>query len=99
MPMRKKISIDGMTFDPTGPTVVSLDKLHAWVVWQFPRPRPGGYSGAVHPSEPDHGWYPAIIDTPAGQVLVFANVKERFPTPEAAAKHLDQPPGQEEIRN
>ncbi len=92
MASRKKITVDGMTFDPAGPTTVSLDKLHAWVVWQFPRSRPGGYSGAVHPSEPGYGWYPAIIDAAGSQVLVFANVKERFPSPEAAAKHLDRLP-------
>jgi len=51
-----------------------------------------GHSGAVHPGEAAHGWYPAIIDPEAGQALIFANIPEPFPNPEAAAKHLDQLP-------
>ena len=92
MATRKRITVEGITFDLAGPTAVSLERLYSWVVWQFPRPRTVGYSGAGNPSEPDHGWYPAIIDAAAGEVLVYANVKERFPSPEAAAKHLDQLP-------
>jgi hypothetical protein len=92
MATRKRITIDGITFDLAGPTAVPLEQLYTWVIWQFPRPRAGGYSGAVHPAEPEHGWYPAVVDTTAGKVLVYANVKERFPTPEGAAKHLDQLP-------
>lgn len=95
MAPRKKVSIDGITFDLGGPTSVALDRLSAWVVWQFPRLRSGklmGYSGAVHPSEPEQGWFPAIIDAPSGWVFIFANVPERFPTPEAAARHLDTLP-------
>jgi len=87
---RKKIVIDGLTLDPGAPTTLSFEELHTWVVWQFPRLRVGGYSGAVHPPEVGHGWYPALIDATAGQVLVYANVSERFPSPEAAARHLDQ---------
>ena len=92
MATRKRITIEGITFDLAGPTTVSLERLYTWVVWQFPRSRAGGYSGAVHPSEPEHGWYPAVVDATAGEVLVYAHVKQRFPSPEAAAKHLDQLP-------
>jgi hypothetical protein len=92
MATRKKITVDGISFDAAGPTAVPLDRLFAWVVWQFPRPRAGGYSGAVHPAEPGHGWYPAIIDASANRVVVYAHVPDRFPSPEAAAKHLDQLP-------
>ena len=49
MATRKGITIEGITFALTGPTAVSLERLYTWVVWQFPRPRAGGYSGAVHP--------------------------------------------------
>jgi hypothetical protein len=90
MRTRKKAIIDGIAFDLSAPTIVAIDRLFTWVVWQFPRARPGGFSGAVHPPEPGHGWYPAIIDRDAGQVRVYGHVKERFPSPEAAAKHLDQ---------
>lgn len=90
MAARKKIVIEGISFEPGGPTAVAAAQLQTWVIWQFPRPRAGGYSGAVHPPAPEHGWYPAIVDSSNGQVLVFAHLRERFPTPEAAAKHLDQ---------
>jgi hypothetical protein len=90
MPARKKTVIDGITFDPAEPTLVSADRLYTWVIWQFPRLRRGGFSGAVHPPEPGHGWYPAIVDIESGQVLVYSHIEERFPSPEAAAKSLDQ---------
>lgn len=93
MAARKKIVVEGIPFDPTGPTAVALDRLQAWVVWQFPRLRAGGHSGAVHPSEEGHGWYPAVINPADAQVIVYAHLNERFPSPEAAAKHLDQLPG------
>ena len=93
MPSRKRVIVDQITFDLSAPTPVPLQRLHTWVVWQFPRLRPEGYSGAVHPPEAGYGCYPAVIDALANLVLVYANVKERFPTPEAAARHLDQVAG------
>jgi hypothetical protein len=90
MATRKKVIIDGITFDPAGPTAVPVARLFTWVIWQFPRPRPDGHSGAVHPPEAGHGWYAAVIDMAGGRVLIFGHVKDRFPTPEAAAKSLDK---------
>lgn len=90
MKARKKIIIDDIAFDPGEPTMVPMARLFAWVVWQFPRAREGGFSGAVHPPEPGHGWYPALVNAEDGQVIIFGHVKERFPTPEAAAKYLDK---------
>ncbi len=51
-----------------------------------------GHSGAVHPNDIGHGWYPALIDNTAGIVLIFADVPEPFASPEAASKHFDQLP-------
>ncbi len=48
-----------------------------------------GHSGAVHPGDGEHGWYPALIDAAAGTVLIFANVAEPSPSPEAASKYFD----------
>lgn len=90
MPARKRVVVDGIMLDLTAPTVVPLDELHTWVVWQFPRPRPDGFSGAVHPPEIGYGWYPAVVDAASGQVRIYANVTDRFPSPETAARHLDQ---------
>lgn len=90
MRVRKKVVIDSITFNPGEPTSVSVERLFSWVIWQFPRARPGGFSGAVHPPDPAHGWYPAIVDMATGQVLVYGHVVESFPTPELAAKHIDQ---------
>jgi len=90
MKSRKKLIVDDIVFESGGPTVVALDRLYTWVVWQFPRVREGGFTGAVHPPEPGHGWYPALIEPETGQVLVYGHVPERFPSPEAAARHLDR---------
>jgi len=76
--------------DPSEPTSVPVERLYAWVIWQYPRPRDGGYSGAVHPPEAGHGWYPAVVNVEQGHVLIYGNVKEQFTTPETAAKHLDR---------
>lgn len=90
MPTRKKAVVDGITFDPAAPTMVPVERLYYWVIWQFPRQRSGGFTGAVHPPDRGHGWYPAVIDPDGSQVHIFGHVKEQFPTPEAAAKHLDK---------
>lgn len=90
MRVRKKIIIDDIAFDPGEPTTVPISRLFAWVVWQFPRAREGGFSGAVHPPEPGHGWYPALINADDGQVTIFGHVRDRYPTPEAAAKYLEK---------
>ncbi len=90
MRTRKKVVIDDITFDPAEPTAVPVAQLYTWVVWQFPRAREGGFSGAVHPPEAGHGWYPALINTENDQVFIYGHIKERFPTPEAAAKYLDK---------
>jgi hypothetical protein len=91
MRTRKKPVVDGIKFELEEPTVVTFERLFAWVVWQFPRSREGGHSGAVHPPETQHGWYPAVIDVENGRVFIYGHVVERYPTPEAAAKHLDRP--------
>lgn len=90
MPSRKKIIIDDITFEPNDPTVVPIDRLFTWVIWQFPRLRENGFNGAVHPPQAGHGWYPAIIDSENGQVTIYGQVKEPYTSPEAAAKYLDK---------
>mgnify|MGYP000515231604 CR=1 FL=1 len=79
MPTRKRIVIDDIRFETSEPTVVPISRLFTWVIWQFPRVREGGFS-----------WYPAIINSEAGQVTIYGQVKEPYPTPEAAAKYLDR---------
>jgi hypothetical protein len=93
MRARKKLVIEDIVFDPAEPTTVPTGRLHSWVIWQFPRTRAGGFSGAVHPPIPGHGWYPAVVDAEAGHVLIYGHVRSRFPSPEAAAKYLDRPTG------
>jgi hypothetical protein len=90
MPARKKIVIDGIAFNAAEPTTVPVERLYSWVIWQFPRARAGGFSGAVHPPDPDYGWYPAIVNVESGHVLVYGHVEEGYPTPESAAKAVDQ---------
>lgn len=90
MPTRKNLVVDDIAFETHEPTVVPIDRLYAWVIWQFPKLREGGFSGAVHPPEIGHGWYPAIVNAQEGRVIIYGQVKEAFPSPEAASKHLDQ---------
>ncbi|MBP9501342.1 MAG: hypothetical protein KBF17_04195 [Candidatus Promineofilum sp.] len=90
MAARKKVVLDSITIDPAGPTSVPMDRLFAWVIWQFPRVRHGGYSGAIHPPEAGHGWYPAVVNAEEGHVIIHGHVKEPFTSPEAASKHLDR---------
>lgn len=90
MATRKKIVVDDLTIEANEPTVVPIERLYAWVIWQFPKVREGGFSGAVHPPEVGHGWYPAIVKAEEGRVVIFGQVSERFTTPEAASKFLDR---------
>lgn len=92
MTTSKKHTICGITFDANGPTLVSFDELYSWVVWQFPRTRAGGHSGAVHPPAAGYGWYPAIVDPVKRRVLVYAHLDETLKSPEAAAKQIEQAP-------
>ncbi|HEY1409490.1 MAG TPA: hypothetical protein VF434_11135 [Promineifilum sp.] len=86
----KPTVMDGIQLRASEPTVVPIEQLFNWVIWQFPRIRTQGFTGAVHPSDAGHGWYPAFIDHEMRKVIIFAHVTEPFPNPEAAAKHLDQ---------
>ena len=81
MATRKKIVLDGITFDPAAPTTVPV---MASVVEKT------SLNGAVHPPDSSQVWYPAIIDTEGNQVHIFGHVREQFTTPETAAKHLDK---------
>lgn len=90
MSARKTLVLGGITIDPAKPTTIPLERLFAWVVWQFPRVGEKGYCGAVHPPEIGHGWYPAFIDNQEASVHIFGHVKEPFPSPEAAVRHLDR---------
>jgi len=90
MPTRKKVVVDGITFDPAAPTTVPVERLFSWVIWQFPRQRAGGFNGAVHPPDSSQSWYPAVINPDGNQVHIFGHVREQFTTPEAAARHLDK---------
>jgi len=90
MPARKQVILDDIAIDPTKPTPVPMERLFAWVVWQFPRMAEDGYNSAVHPPEAGHGWYPAIVNTDKRLVLIFGHVKGPFTSPEAAAKHLER---------
>jgi hypothetical protein len=91
MASQTKTEINGIRLETDKPTSVKLDKLFSWVVWQYPRRRKNGHSGAVHPPIPGFGWFPAIIDADNGRVHIYGHIADQFPTPELAAKYLDQP--------
>ncbi len=79
----------GITFSEDGPTRLTMHQLRHWVIWQFPRPRGKGLSGAVRPSIAGHGWYPAIVDAKKKRVWVYGNVDAPSDSPEKAVKKLD----------
>jgi hypothetical protein len=81
--------VAGMTFNLEGPTTVPMKELYTWVIWQFPRRKQAGYCGAVRPTIAGHSWFPALIQPDRESVHVYAHLTEQFPTPEAAAKHLE----------
>lgn len=85
-------TVAGLTFNPDGPTEIPLDKLYHWVIWQYPRRKGKGYYGAVRPPALDGGWYPAIVQADLQRVIVYGQVAEPFPSPEAASKHLESLP-------
>lgn len=78
-------TIASVTFTMDNPTVLSLEDLYHWVIWQFPRLKESALCAAVHPPLPDFGWIPALIDTNEDEITVFAHLEERYDSPEAAA--------------
>ena len=82
-------SVGDVTLFKTSPTDLSFQDLFSWVIWQFPRPQDDGLAGAVHPSVPDHGWYPAIVCSEEEVVHVHAHIEEPFATPEAAVAYFN----------
>ena len=89
MTTEHKIIAD-QAFHQDRPTHVSLEVLHRWVIWQFPRPHKGGMMGAVHPPLSDHCWYPAIIKSADDEVVVHAHVEEGYVSPETAVLHFEK---------
>ncbi len=89
--------VAGISFRGDGPTIVPIKELYTWVIWQFPRRKDKGYCGAVRPSIAEHPWYPALIQSDRQRVHIYAHLSEQFPTPEAAAKHLDTLLGESEL--
>ena len=76
-------------FEPNDPTVYPIDRLFTWVIWQFPRLRENGFNGAVHPRWSDTaGIRPS--STEGARVMIYTQIKEPYPNPEAAAKCLDK---------
>lgn len=80
--------ISGIELSQAEPTVLSLQELHDWVVWQFPGSNAKAHHAAVRPSIPGHGWFPAVIDTKRLQVTVYGYIDEPLNSPEAASKRL-----------
>ncbi|MEZ4513100.1 MAG: hypothetical protein R3C62_14625 [Chloroflexota bacterium] len=80
--------VDNLNFETTKPTAVSFKQLHNWVIWQFPTPHKSGMCGAVHPPLPNHGWYPAVIDSQRQIVQIFAHLAESYETPETAVAYF-----------
>lgn len=75
-----------------GPTELSLDDLHTWVVWQFPQPRRSGLCGAVRPPIANHTWFPALISRSDQRISVYSHLDREFATPAEAAAWLASQP-------
>lgn len=84
----KTTGTGGIQLDPDKPTSLTFNQLHHWVIWQMPRKTGEGLSGAVHPTMPDTGWYPAIIKPKEKRVKVYGHLDTKFESPEEAAEWL-----------
>ena len=71
------------------PTELTFPDLHDWVLWQFPTLQGGWLLGAVHPPDPQFGWFPARIQPKKQRIQLFANGVDPFPSPEEAAQWLE----------
>ena len=67
------------------PTALRFADVYLWVLWQFPRLNGNWLCGAIRPPVAGHAWIPTLIRPTTKQLLVFANLDEMYPTPEAAA--------------
>lgn len=71
------------------PTEVTLRDLYTWVIWQFPRPKGTGLCGAVRPPIANHTWFPALIRSRDGRVLIYGHIDQDFARPQEAADWLE----------
>ena len=82
---KKKKKIGSVSIKRKGPTILTFAELYRWVVWQYPRQFGKGLCGAVCSSEPEEGWYPALIYLKDKVVHVYGHLDQKFSTPEEAA--------------
>ena len=85
--MEKK-EIAHLKINGNKPTVVSLNLLQEWVIWQYPKKAAKGFCGAVHPPLQKHGWLPAIIHPDKNEAHVHGHLEKIFETPEMAADYI-----------
>jgi len=88
MMSEKNTGTDSIQLDPEKPTSLTFSQLHHWVIWQMTRKKGEGLSGAVHPSTPNAGWYPAVIKPKEKRVKVYGHLDTKFQSPEEAAEWL-----------
>lgn len=87
----KQHAVQDLDLDASAPTLVNLNQLYTWIIWQFPRPaKEDGYYGAVHPPRQNHTWYPAIIHTHKKSVQIYAHLDTQFRSPEEAVAHFEK---------
>jgi len=67
---------------------LTFHDLETWVIWQFPRKKDSGLVGAVRPSLPEHGWYPAIIYPKEKRVQVYGHLNTLYNSPEEASESI-----------
>ncbi|MBK8985978.1 MAG: hypothetical protein IPM39_07830 [Chloroflexi bacterium] len=80
--------VANVTLSTSQPTTLTFHQLDGWVIWQFPRKKNAGLSGAVRPSIAKHGWYPAVIYPREKQVQVHAHLDTLYASPEEASDSL-----------
>lgn len=84
--MNRKVA--KVTLRTDGPTEVTFDDLHQWVIWQFPRKKDRGLCGAVHAPIAEQTWYPAVIGYLDRKILIHGHLDQLFSSPDEAADWL-----------
>lgn len=90
----KQQRIGNIVLQADQPTSLTINQLHSWAIWRFPKdPHSKNMGlGAVCPPTASLTWLPALIDFEENQILIYGHIDDHFSTPEAACDYFLRPP-------